>query len=341
MDIATRFKSPTFFVSFSFAVGVLNFLDTFARLMYSFMLHGAAYPLGVYLKPVFFFAQAAALIMFIISVRFVEKPIVSGQTLSRFFAVHAVLIVVVVLLYVDFQVSTLAGISAANPFLQLAFYAVYLVSLSGTSFWFAFELLSQNKWKWRSIIFVLISLGFATAFLEPMFFWSQNYLGLVFPSQLALVGTYAPHILMFLAAMSTVTIVVQQASVKNSSLSFRLTLLLFVPAFLLPMLWDSYKEGLINFVIRDVFYWGFGYSGYQWYAVSFYLMALVAYIITWRAISRRSDHNLAFSLIVLGVASFPWNGVALLKVGYSSIPGNVISLSSIITGTSLLKSRKR
>jgi len=339
MNSRMRLNSPILFISLSFAVGVLNFLDTFVRLMYSFMAR-ATYPLEVYLKPVFFLAQAVSLILFIRSVRFVQNPVVSDRRLSRFFATQLVLIVVVILLYMDFQLTALARLSTANIFLELAFNLAYLVALSGTCFWFAIELINHNKWKWLSIVFVLIGLAFVTAFLEPMFFWSQNYVNLVFPSQLALVSTYAPHTLMFLAAMSTVAIIIRQTSLKNSSLSFRLALLLFVPAFLLPLIWEGYKEGLINFVIRDVFYWGFGYSGYQWYAVSFYLMAFVAYIFTCRELSRRSDHTLAFSLILLGVASFPWNGVVPLKVGYSSILGNVISLSSIITGASLLMSRR-
>jgi len=342
-------KSPVFFVTFSFVVGVLNFLDTFVRLMYSFMLRGASYPLGVYLKPIFFLAQAALFIMFVRSVHFAKKPVVSGQTLSRFFVLNTILIVVVVLLYVDFQISSLAGISTATTLLQPVFYVTYLVALSGISFWFALKLTKQDKWKWLSIIFVLLGFAFLTAFWEPLLFWSQNHLDLVFPSQLAFVGTYAPHILMFLAAMFTLgVIILRQVQSKNSSLSFWLILLFLVLALLLPLLWNSYKEGLINFVVRDIFYWGFGYSGKEWYfagmylmdSVSFYLMAIVAYIITWRELTRRSDHTLGFSLIVLGVASFPWNGVVLLKAGYSSIPGNLISLSSIITGASLLTTRR-
>jgi len=340
MTNKTGLHSPIFFISISFAIGVLNFLDTFARLMYSFMVR-MRYPLEVYLKPIFFLVQVVSLIMFIRSVRFVQQPVVSDRKLSRFFAAQVVLTVVVILLYVDFQLSALTGMNAANVFLQFAFYLTYLVALSGTSFWFASELLNGNRWRWLTIVFVLTGLAYITAFLEPMFFWSQNYLGLVFPSQLALVGTYASHILMFLAAMSAIFIIVwQTTAVKNSPRALVLALLLLVLAFFIPLVWDGYKEGLINFVIRDVFYWGFGYSGLEWYSVSFYLMSIVAYIITWRLLSKRSDQTLAFSLIVLGVASFPWNGVTPLRAGYSSIPGNVISLISIITGASLLKTRR-
>jgi len=329
-------KSPTLFISFSLVVGVVNFLDTFARLMYSFMVR-AFYPLDVYLKPVFFFAQMLALTLFIIRVRFVQNPIDTSPKLSRFFDVQMLLAVLVLVLYVDFQLFELARISTASSLLQLLFYLSYLVALSGTSFWFAFQLYRQSKWRWLSIAFVLIGLAFTTAFLEPMFFWTQNYIGLTFPSQVALISTYTPHVLMFLAAVSTVAIVLSQTSVRGSPLAFKLTLILFIPAFLLPLLWDGYKDGLINFIIRDIFYWSFGYSGYQWFSVSFYLLSIVAYIVVLRTFKKASDRGLPYMLIILGAASLPWNGVTPLKVGYSSIPGNVISLSAVITGASLLK----
>lgn len=331
MSSRTWLKSPAFFVSLSFSVGVLNFLDTLARLTSS-----GSYPLGVYLKPVFFVAQTLSLIMFIISVRSSQNPLLSSSSLSRFFAVHLVLAVAVLLIYLDFQLSALAQISTTNVFLELALYLTYFAALVGTSFWFARELSNKNKRKWM-FIFVLTGLAFFTVFLDRMFFWSQNYSSVALSSQFALFVTYAPHVLMFFAAMYTIVVLFGQASMKNAS---RLSLLLFVPAFLLPILWDSYKDGLINFVIRDTVYWGFGYSGYQWYSVSFYFMSIVAYGLTWRELSKRSDHTQAFSLILLGLASFPWNGVTALKAGYSSIPGNVISLSSIITRASLLMSRR-
>jgi len=343
MNLKARFKSPTFFISLSFAVAVLNFTDTLARLMYSFMLRGASYPLGVYLKPVFFIAQAFALIMFIRSVRLISNPIASDTKLSRFLALQLILTVSVILLYIDFQISALAGMSTA--ILQLAFYIVYLVSLSGTSFWFALELFQHDKWGW-AIVLVFIGSAFVTAFLEPMLFWSQNYAVVVFPMELAFVATYAPHVLMFIAAMLALSIlIVKQIQRKNYALFSWLSLLLLIPAFLIPLLWNGYRDGLINFIIRDVFYWGFGYSGREWSlaglyvadSVSFYFMTIVAYVLVWRWLSRRSDHSLAFSLIVLGVASFPWNGVTTLRADYSSILGNVISLSAIISGASMLK----
>jgi len=339
MNSSARLKSPIFFVSFSFAVAVLDFLASFVRLMYSYMVR-PIYPFEVYLKPFLFLAQAASLILFIRSVRHVQTPTVSEPKLSRFLDAHTVLIVVVILLYLDFKITALAGISTTNAFLELAFYLAYLIALSGTCFWFAFELYRKGRWKWLSIVFILIGLAFLTTFLEPMFFWTQNYTNLVFPSLLVFVADYAPQILMSLAALSTLVILFRQTSLKSRPLSTKLTLFMLVPAFFIPLIWDSYKDGIMNSIIRDVIYYGLGYPSRDWYSVSLYLMSLLAYILTWRELSRRSDHTLAFSLIVLGVASFPWNGIFPLIVGYSSIPGNVISLSAIIIGASLLTSQR-
>lgn len=333
-------KAPTFFVLVSFSVGILNFLDTLIRLMYSFTIH-AQYPLDVYLKPIFFLIQAAILIMFIRSIRYVKNPALSGSTLSRFFAMQTVLAVAVVLLYLDFQLASATKMTGVTAFLQLPFLLVYFASLVGTSFWFARELAHQNQSKLWLSVFVLLGCAFVAAAIEPLFFWSQNNVGLAFPSPLVLFGTYAPHVFMFLAAMSTLGILFWHSSTRQPR-RFKYVLLLFVPAFFLPLLWNGYKDGLINFVIRDVVYWGLGYYGYEWISVSFYLMAFLAYVLTLRILLSRSERSLAFTLIIFGVASFAWNGVFPFKVGYSfsSVLGNVTSLSSVITGATLINSQK-
>jgi len=326
-------KIQTFFLFFSFVVGVLNFFDTF----FGFMLGLESYPLGVYLKPIFFVAQVVSLILFIGSVRFARSPVVSEASLSRFLSVHVILTAAIVLLYVDFQIAEIVRLSSANAFLELAFNLVYLVALSGTCFWFAKKLQKYGEWRWLSVAFVFLGLAFLAAFLEPMFFWSQNYVNLVFPAQLSFASVYAPLVLMFLAAMSTVTVLFWKTSFSDVPLSSRVLLLLFVPAFVLPLLWNNYKDGLINFVIRDVFYVTLGYSSFEWYSVSFYLMSIVAYVLVLREIRRRSNGSLAYALVFWGAVSLPWNGVTLLNVGYSSVAGNVLSLGSTITGISLLK----
>jgi len=333
-----RLASPTFFVSFSLMIGILNFLDTFVRLMFDFVVR-QPYPLGLYLKPVFFLAQAAAFLLFIRAVRFVEKPHGAGPELSRFLDAHVVLAAIVTLLYVDFVVLSFAGISSANAFVQFAFYLVYLVALAGTCFWFAWKLVEHSRWREFSLVFVLMGFAFVAAFLEPMLFWGQNYAGLVFSSELAYFGTYAPHIFVFLVASLCLVAALLRGWLKQLS-AFRFALFSLVPAFSLPLLWDGYRDGLVNFVVRDVFYWGLGYSGFQWFSVSFYFVSIVVYVVVWRMVSRRSPGNLAYSLITLGVASLPWNGVVLFRTGYSSVLGNALSLSSIVVGVSLLAGYK-
>jgi len=334
MNPSNRFASPTFFVSISLIIGVLNFLDTFVRLMFDSVVH-QPYPLGLFLKPVFFLAQAAAFLLFIWAVRFVEKPFVSGSESLHFFGAHVVLALTAVLLYVDFVVLSFAGISSANAFMQFAFYLVYLVALAGTCFWFAWKLMEHIRWRVFSLVFLLVGFAFAAAFLEPMLFWSQNYAGLVFSSELAYFGTYAPHVFMFLAAVLCLAIVLLSGWSKQMGPS-RFALFLLVPAIWLPLLWDGYRDGLVNFIVRDAFYWGLGYSGFQWFSVSFYFVSVVAYVVVWRVVSRTSGGSLAYSLIALGVASFPWNGVTPFRAGYSSVPGNALSLSSIVAGVSIL-----
>jgi hypothetical protein len=212
--------------------------------------------------------------------------------------------------------------------------------LTGTGFWFALKLSKNEKWKWVSIVFVMIGLAFGMAFSERMFFWSQNYLNLVFPEAVALMGMYAPHVFMFLAVISAVFVLVLQDSAKNASRIHKPLLFLFIPAFVFPVFWNAYKDGLINFVLRAFFYWGFGYVGYEWYSVSLYLMIIVSYFLVLRSLSQRLTSSVASALILLGVASFPFNGVMLLFLNYSSIPGNMVSFNSIILGKSLLASER-
>ncbi len=324
-------KSPIIFILFSFTISILNFLDTFLRLMYPSMFR-AAYPLEINFKPIFFLAQAGSTLFFVWSLRRVQKPTVHEAALSRLFNVHSVLAVLVILLYVDFQVTAaLTRMSYFNAFLQLLLYLVYLIALSGTCFWFAKKLKNKNDWRQYSVVLILVGLSFLAVVLEPASFWSQNYLNLTVPGQLATIIIYAPHVLMALASTLAFILVSKHVSVK-AAFPWWFAAALFALAFSAPILWDGYREGLINFIIYDILYWGLGYSGATWLSVSLYLMVFVAYVLMWRLLSKRSDRSLAFSLIVLGVASLPWNGVVLLRDGYSSIPGNMISLSSIIAG---------
>jgi hypothetical protein len=332
--------SPAFFVLASFIIGVLNFLDTLLRLLHFYMLN-AVYPLGTYLKPISFYVQVVCLLLFLKSSWFTSKPTVSDQKLSRFFALQLISAVIVLLLYIDLQLLTATRRDSFRAFIELAFSLCYPLALLGTSFWLAWRLLTKKRWKSLPIVFVLIGLGYMMAVLESLYFWSQNYMEFAFPSIMAYIGMYAPQILMFFATVSAVLFLVLTRPVMESSLAFKSSLLLMVPAFAMPILWNSYKDGIINFVFMAFFYWGFGYAGYGWYSVSLYLVIVIAYFIILKELSRRLSPTLASTLILLGVASLPWNGVTLLSFGYSSIAGNLISLNSIVVGVELLTSHSR
>jgi hypothetical protein len=333
MERNTVFTSPVLFVLISFAAGLLNFVDTCVRLVYEH------YPLNVSLKPLFFFVQAFSLILLLINGIRMSDGQNSDQKLSSFLAVQLILAVVTVLLYIDFLLAIIVGMLSSLTYLELALNFTYLAALTGTSFWFALRLSRNEKWKLASIVFVMIGLAFAMVFLERMFFWSQKYLNLVFPGEIALVGMYAPHIFMFLAGISAVFVLVLQNSAKNVSRIHK-PLFLFIPAFVFPVFWHAYKDGLINFVLRAIFYWSFGYVGYEWYSASIYLMIIVSYFLVLRGLSQRLTPSVASALILMGAASFPFNGITLLFLNYSSIPGNMVSFNSIIMGSSLLTSER-
>jgi hypothetical protein len=334
------FVPPILFVLISFIAGLLNFVDTSVRLVFFYMLH-EPYPLNVYLKSIFFFIQAFSLILFLSKAIHLAEEQMSDRKLSSFFAVQLILAVVALLLYIDFLFVIIAGASSSLGYLELALYLSYLAGLTGTSFWFALRLSRNERWTWISIVFVMIGLAFGMAFLEKMFFWSQNYLNLVFHGAVAQIGMYAPHVLMFLAAISAVFILVLKDSAKNVSQIHKPLLFLLVPAFVFPVFWNGYKDGLVNFVLRALFYWGFGYVGYEWYSVSLYLMIIVSFFLVLRNLSRRLTSSFASALILLGTASLPFNGIIFLFLNYSSIAGNMISLNSIILGFSLLTSERR
>ncbi len=330
------FASPVLFLVISFGISVLNCLDTFLRLMLPHIASTAS-PVDASLKPVFFLIQAASLILFTRRLSRIHAPDASKASFIRLLDMHSILGVLTVLLYVDFQIAALAQLNHVYAVLQPLFYGVYLMSLSGTCFWFALQLHKASEGRRYSLALVSAGVAYLITVLDPALFWSQNYLHVALTGPVALVITYAPHVLMALASLLAVISLARQESVKRSGPPRWLVALLLMTAFSLPLVWDSYRDGLINFIVYDVVYWSLGYSGATWLSVSLYLMTVVAYGLLWRGLARRSDRSLSSSLLILGVASLPWTGVIPLKGGYSAIPGNLISLSAIIAGTFLSK----
>lgn len=328
MNREAPFNPPVLFVSISFIAGLLNFVDTSVNARAT-------------LKPVFFLIQSFGLLLLLTHGLRIPKKQLSDPGLSSFLAVQLILAVATLLLYVDFLFVIVFGVTSLLTYIELALYFCYLLALTGTSFWFALKLSRNERWKWGSVVFAMIGLAFGMAFLERMFFWSQNHLYLVLPGEIALIGMYGPHIFMFLAAISAVFMVVLRGSAKKGSRIHKPLLFLFVPAFVLPVFWSVYKEGLINFVLMGIFDWNLGYVGYEWISVSLYLMMMVSYFLVLRSLSQRLISSVASALILVGAASFPFNGITVLSSNYSSIPGNMVSLNSIILGCSLLAGEGR
>lgn len=337
------YTPPVLFVLVSFIAGLMNFVDTSVRLLYIYMLH-TSYPLSIYLKPVFLIVQAFSLLLLLATALRMPKEQISFQKLYSFLAVQLILAVLVLLLYIDFLFVAVVGLSSSLIYIELALNLSYLVVLTGTCLWFALWLLRNDKWKWVSIVFVMIGLAFGTFFLERMFFWSQNYTSLALPGKIAEIGMYGPHVFMFLAGILAVLILFLKTSTRNASGVSKPLLLLFIPAFFLPFFWKAYKDGLINFVLMGFIYWSFGYVGAEWYSissVSLYLVTITSYFLVLKGLSQQLTSSVASALIILGVASLPFNGITLFYLNYSSIPGNLVSLNSIIMGASLLSSRWR
>jgi len=332
MTSITWLRPPALFVFLSLAAGVLNFLDTLARLAFFYML-GEPYFLSLTLKPIFLGFQVVCLILFLVTC-FRSKSFAQYRELNRLLAIQLVLAVITALLFSDLLVISVLGMAtdAMRGFLELALYVTYFLALSGTTFYIAFSLFRSSSWKTGSIVFVLIGLVYSMVFLEHMFFWSQNYLNTSFPSAVALASTYGPTALMFFAGLGSVLVLDRVYHWKNASTSRRALPFLLVPAFIFPIVWNNYKEGLVNLVFLAMFDWGFGFRGIDWYSVSMFLTMPIAYFLILGALSQRLSQGEIRTLILLGAASLPWNGVTVSFLGYSSIPGNMLSLNALIVG---------
>jgi hypothetical protein len=214
----------------------------------------------------------------------------------------------------------------------------YVISLSGTCWWFAFKLFREANFRWVSLVFLLIGGAFLANFLNVSFLWLQNVFDWLLPTSLALFAKYAPLILMSGALLLVwFRVSIQPEGCTRGSLA---QVVLVGGVFLSPSLWHLYKGGLINFIIRAMVYWGLDYSGYGWFHVSFFLVAVLAYLLLIRWFKHKWDGSLASPLIFLGVLSFPWNGISVLTSSYSSIPGNLLAINALGFGLLFKLARK-
>lgn len=326
----------TMLIFLSFLLGLSNFLDTFLRLLFSYMLP-VEYPLNVSLKPFFFGFQALCFILFIIyKLRNSEKLNVDGKIFGLL-GFQAPVFGITVFLFVLYQLD-LPGKYGFTLYTTLIWLACYIVGLSITSFWFGSKLKKQNYQRF-SLIFLLIGFVFLANVLAEIYLLPQTMFSYALPPIVDQIGRFTPPVFMVFALFYTQIYLTLRRSL---SVSFTAVFQFFIVivALVLPFFLNNYKEGLINMIIRAIVMWGLGYSGYSWYYAGLYLAAIATYIFLIKDLNASLDDSLASNLVLLGAISFPWNGIMVYEFGYSSIPGNLLSLDALITGFFMLRRHK-
>ncbi len=291
------------------------------------------YPLKVSLKPFFFTFQALCFLLFIIY-QLKDPQKLHIHKISGLLSLQLPVFATTVLLFLLYQLA-FPGKYGILPYTALIWLACYVIGLSITSFWFGFKLARKKDLNFFSIVFFLVGLGFLVNVLSEVYLLPQTLFSIALPHVVDQIGRFAPPVFMILALLYTWIYLTFRKSTRFS-LTMILQFFMVIVAFILPILLSAYKEGLINMIIRAIVYWGLGYSGYSWYYASLYLAAFTAYILLIKDLNTRLDNSVASDLILLGVISFPWNGIMVYEFGYSSIPGNLLSLNALITGFFLL-----
>lgn len=331
------FQQPTLFVFLSFLLGLSNFINTFLQLLSSYMLP-ITYPLKASLKPFFFVFQSLCFILFIYHLRNSQK-LHADNRIPSLLSLQLPIFAITVFLFLLYQVA-FPGKYGILPYTALIWLVCYIAGLSITSFWFGYRLGKEQNYQHFSIIFLLIGFTFLANFLSEIYFIPQTLFNYALPLMVDQIGRFTPPVLMVLALCYTWIYLTFRRSTKVSFTTVFKFVMVTV-ALVLPFFLNNYKDGLINMVIRAIVYWGLGYSGYDWYYASLYLVAITAYIFLIKDLSTHLDRSLASNLILLGVISLPWNGIMVYEFGYSSIPGNLLSLDALITGFFMLSKRDK
>lgn len=328
-------SSPAVFVLLSFVFGLANFVDTFLRLMFSYMMP-FPYPLSADLKPFFLLFQTVFLAFFL----FQLKTATWSKSLNWFrnlFAVEVFVTAVIFALFFLYQFSL--ATDANTIFITDGFWmAAFIIGPVFLSFLFALKLQEGHN-RAFSAVFLLIGLSLVSAMVSAMYFWPQTFFHFVLPT-IVDVGGRLTATLFMLGALFLAALVHWRKGLTHENILPNLrkpAFFLAVFAVVLPVFLEFYKEGLFNMVIRAVVYWGLGYSGSGWFFASLYLLALIVYLQLIYSLRMKINDSLGSRLVLLGAASLPWNGIFIFNIGYSAIPGLMLSLDAIIIGFSLRK----
>lgn len=317
----------------SFLVGIVSFFDTTFRLFFYYALD-SAYPLSIYLKPVFFICQIIFFIYFINAVKFSHLAESLDRGTRRLLDFQLLLIIVAVIVYFVSVLGNFIGFGlTVQGYIDLAWLLLFWMGPGLTSFWIAEKMVHRRK-IWIATVFLALGIAFLVKPFESLYLWTQTYLDLALPYGVVAFGMFGPFLLMVSASVICSVFLCLKFRGRNGWRSIIRNPFVFAAgiAVLMPVFLQGVKDGLPNMIIRTLGYWGLGYVGFDWYAVSMYLLSLVLYIFVIRQLSSKLNNSLSSSLLKFGALSLAWNGVAILLFGYSSIAGNLLSLDALLMG---------
>lgn len=321
------------FAFLSFLFGLANFLDTTLKLVFSYM-SSISYPSLTNLKPALFILQAMCLAFFIYYIARKHHSVESDSVQSVQRLQILVLIMIVSVFFFDLLMKQIEY-GGFVYYTSTIWLLSYFVGLAATCYWFSAKLVKIDRYLRFAPVFILLGLAFTLNVVASVFFWPQTFFQLALPSEVD-VGSRLLTTTFVLAALFYASIQLMfRGGAKKSFISSLRDVRLYIvfAAFLLPLLLDVYKEGLLSLVIRTIVYWSLGYTGREWYFTGLYFAAFVTYIFLILHLRKRLPSSTKSALIFLGVLSFPWNGIMVFDFGYSSIPGNMLSLNALITGS--------
>ena len=327
--------TPTTLVFLSFIVGVVSFLDTTFRLFFLYTSE-TPYPPSTILKPLFFVLQTVFLLIFIKKLRFSKLAGSLNREIRILLVFQTLLITALLTLYSGNVLSNVFSYTLPGQYVGLAEFVLFWLGPALSSFWIAASVFRKQR-ETLSFVFLIVGFAFLAKPLEELYFWGQTYFNLALPYPVVVVGMLGPLLLMAVALFFSLIVVVHKFKlrIKNFSILYNPYFLAACFAVVLPAVLVGVNRGLGNLIIRAVVYWGLSYTGFDWYSVSLLLVSLVVYVYIVRKLGSKLDNSLASNLIKLGCLSFVWNGVAIIVFGYSSIPGNLLSLDAIALGLML------
>lgn len=318
----------------SFGAAVVNVGDTVARLL-SYYVVSVRYPLPLELKS----GLAAFQLLCAFWVLWASGPLrraLPPDVRGKSWEVQPVLLGLVTLLFV-FDVGGFGRY--ADPFglvtgflWTVGFLAIaYLLwDLRGT-----LRQASRPLARWAHLLLVALALVYVTRSLEFFYFWTQTLFDFAQPVSVAYLSLYGPHVL-GVFALGLLWWWSRTRAVREGRRPLWRDLLvgsLLALALLTPPILVVTGHKLPEIVIRAFAFYTLGYSGYQWPSASLFLAAIPLYgdaIATlWPGRNARASQWLWW----VGVASFPWNGTTALLLGYTSIPGSIVSLDAVLLGT--------